>query len=147
MRQFQPSRLEWGTLMPSETRAALEVAATPRDRLLEGLTRSWWLGVVLCLVPGCLDPLIEDPGASPAPQDPAGLPGPPGNAAPAVDPDRGGEPVAPSPIDPIVTPTSTDPAPPANTDGAAPPRPSPSASSDDGFGELLPDAGTGDAGP
>ncbi len=107
----------------------------------------WWLGIlVLCSVPGCLDPLVEDPGAANqgvAPHDPVGLPVSPGNAGGPESPIAVGDPVL-TPTGPVAPPTSTQPPPPVTSVAAEPAGPTSNESPDPVAGEAQ-DAGAGDA--
>ncbi len=106
----------------------------------------WWLGIlVLCSAPGCLDPLVEDPGANLGvePQGPVGLPASPGNAGSPESPIGVGDPVL-MPTGPVAPPTSTQPPPPVTSVVAEPAGPSSAESPDPVAGEAQ-DAGAGDA--
>lgn len=132
----------------SHAAQAVSSAVNPAPALEPGVQRvisRWWLGLVIAAVPGCLDPLIEDPGAQ-------GIHGPaPIHTAPGVP---GTPPVAPGPIEPTMTSvpgspvTPGAPVTPATPPGITPPTPpvTPPTSTSADVGSESP-VETGGAGP
>lgn len=111
---------------------ALHVSKPPLDGQLSRSVRiagAFVLGVVGCLTPGCLDPLVEDPGAADhAPGPTPTLPGAPAPAGVVPTTPSATSDLAPSattPLDPGATATGVpvNPAQPSSTQPVAPPTP------------------------
>jgi hypothetical protein len=147
VRQTRPTTADWGMPMSAEIRQwRIPRRKVGRSLLGKVSELGWWLGILaLCSVPGCLDPLVEDPGANLGvePQGPVGLPVSPGNAGGPESPIAVGDPVL-TPTDPVAPPTSTQPAPTVTSDIVEPAGPTSTASPDQTAGEPQ-DAGAGDA--
>lgn len=107
------------------------------------IERRWWLAVIVAGVPACLDPLIEDPGATHTPGPPPAIPVAPPPGAPVTP--TGGIPTPTTPpLMPGSPPTPTMGEPGSSTDDVAE-HPA-DESSDSSGGNLDADAGANDAG-